>query len=408
LKVQPVIEISAEMFDAFDLALLGAGLFYLVFSLWLLLGVHASRRLRESERHLHRSDDSIRIDDVMGKTPTVSVIIAARDEAASIERCLNALSQQDFGGRLQTIVVDDGSTDGTAALAQRFIEHWPHEAGLQVLDAPSPSIHEGPKKSALAGGIAASDGELLLFTDADCMPPPGWVSAMVTHFDDPRVGLVAGYADRDARGLAALIQAVDDLGMGALAEGGIGHGVALSCTGRSLAYRRRVYDEVGGFDAIGHLISGDDVYFFRHVASESEALFRYCAEPWAVVTESRLGESLSARLSQKTRHASKASRYEGGARWLGVAVYLYHVILAIGLVQVGTGAARGLFLVVWGLRWTLDFALMWTFAPRAEDRRRLLYLPFAEFLYIPYVVLLVPVARILGFRWRHSPPTSSK
>jgi len=51
---------------------------------------------------------------------------------------------------------------------------------------------------------------------------------------------------------------------------------------------------------------------------------------------------------------------------------------------------------------------MWTFAPRAEDRRRLLYLPFAEFLYIPYVVLLVPVARILGFRWRHSPPTSSK
>ena len=60
-------------------------------------------------------------------------------------------------------------------------------------------MHRGPKKNALAGGIAASDGELVLFTDADCLVPPRWVASLVAPFEDEEVGLVAGYADRKTR-----------------------------------------------------------------------------------------------------------------------------------------------------------------------------------------------------------------
>ncbi len=379
-------------FDALDWGLIGGALFYFAFCVWLLQGVYLSRR--------HREKPSLPKPETQ---PSVSVIIAARQEGAQIETCLSALAAQDYAGSFEVTIVDDRSTDDTAAIVTAQMEGWPHKNGLQLIEAPSPPLHAGPKKNALAGGIAASHGELLMFTDADCQPPTGWISAMVSSFAESGADLVAGFADRDAPGFLQRCLRVDDLGMGALAEGGIGHGVALSCTGRSLAYRRALYDEVGGFEAIGELIGGDDVYFLRHVAASSTAKLAYCAKPQAVVREVRGHQSGSAIFWQKLRHASKASRYEGAARVLGVVVFAYHLLLAVGLSAVVLGREWELFAVVWGTRWLLDILLLAYFAPRSEDRRSLWYLPVAEFLYIPYVVLFVPLARIFGFRWRDAP-----
>jgi cellulose synthase/poly-beta-1,6-N-acetylglucosamine synthase-like glycosyltransferase len=376
--------------DVLDLALMAGGVFYGVFALWLLVGVEKSRRRhREAPAAVNES------------LPSVSIIVSARNEAPDIDACLEALAAQQYCAAFQVIVVNDHSTDDTAARVRQHAEQWPGTGELVLIEAPDPPLHAGPKKNALAGGIAASDGELLLFTDADCQPPPGWVASMVDCFVEEQVGLVAGYADRTADGFLARILAVDDLGIGALGEGGIGHGAGLSCTGRSLAYRRRLYDEVGGFASIGHLISGDDVYFLRHVAASGVWQMRYNAAAEAVVRETRERQALGTVFRQKLRHASKASRYEGAARLLGLGVYAYHLALAAGVVRAVLGGEGQIFFcLVWGSRWVLDLALLWRFAPRPEDRRRLLHLPFLEFLYIPYVLLFVPLARIVGFRWR--------
>lgn len=375
--------------SVFDLILLAGGGFYSLFAVWLLVGVERSRRATPTV--------AVAADRIL----TVSIIVAARNEAANVGACLTALAMQDYDGTLEVVVVDDHSQDGTAEAALAAAQTWPDTRRLQIVQAPDPPLHAGPKKNALAGGIAASKGELLLFTDADCEPPPRWATSMVASFADETVGLVAGYADRRSDGFLQAVLAVDDLGIGALGEGGLGHGVALSCTGRSLAYRRRVYDEVAGFDAIGHLISGDDVYFLRHVAATSSTGLRYNADPAAVVRDGRAREGLAAVVQRKLRHASKASRYEGAARWLGIGIYAYHAMLAAGLWQALVGGSdRGLFAIVWGARWVLDLLLLWRFAPRACDRQRLLYLPFVEFLYIPYVLFFIPIARIVGFRWR--------
>ncbi|MBT4097402.1 MAG: glycosyltransferase [Gemmatimonadetes bacterium] len=384
------------MFAIVDVGLIAAGVFYFTFALWLLMGVRRSRRASAGKSTPCTSSAPA--------TPSVSVIVAARNEAAHIACCLDALSAQDYEGSLEIIVVDDRSTDETATKVQDWVQRA-SQAGTstRLISAPSPPLHQGPKKSALAGGIAASSGELLMFTDADCRPPSGWVTAMAACFDATGADLVAGYADRDAEGPLQRVLRLDESGMGALAEGGIGHGVAFSCTGRSLAYRRQLYDQVGGFDAIGHLISGDDVYFLRHVVAQAQARLGYCADPEAVVEEVRGRESWRSLMWQKLRHASKASRYRGGARLLGFAVYGYHILLAIGLWRAVTQGEWVIFGAVWGTRWLMDALLLGTFAPRAEDRWRLCYLPFAEFLYIPYVVLLVPLARIFGFRWRDTP-----
>lgn len=356
-----------------EILLLSFGVVYLGALLWLNAGLRRQPVVPAQER------------------PRVSVVVAARDEEAQIGACLDALQAQDYGGEWEVVVVDDRSTDQTARLVEE-------RCGDQVklVRAPQELSFRCPKKSALTAGIEASQGALLLFTDADCQPPPDWVRRTAGLFG-PQVGMVAGHAfPRSGPGLSQGILALDNLAVGALGAGSTGMGRPLSCTGRNLAYRRQVYEQVGGFSAIGHLIGGDDVYLLRLVART----------PWKIVYNPSVVEcapgpqTWSAILQQKLRHASKAGHYQGPALLLGTAIYLFHLLLLLGLARLVVGRVEPLFLAVWGMRWLADLVLLWRYAPRSGERRLLRHLPFLEVLYIPYVLLFTLVGRLGWFRWK--------
>ena len=362
--------------------LAGTGLYVAVIT-WLLIGISRSRRATTAA----------------AATPSVCVVVAARDEAETIGGCLEALARQVYAGELQIVVVDDHSADATAQVVRRAQATWGGPTPLALVEAPDPPRFACPKKSALAAGIDIARGDLLMFTDADCAPPENWVQAMAAGFAED-VGLVAGHAYTEPLpDVRHRLLAVDNLGVGALAEGSITMAAPLACTGRSLAYRRVAYEEVGGFADIGHLVSGDDVYFLRLLAARSAWRAAYCAT--AMVPSAPGATSWGALLQQKLRHASKAARYEGGARWLGLGIYAYHAVLLVGLLQAVLGNAPTLFVGAWLTRWVADLLLLWRFAPRrGRDRVLLAFLPLVEILYIPYVLFLVPLGRVGWFRWK--------
>ncbi len=326
---------------------------------------------------------------------SVSAIVAARDEEATLPHCLDALARQDYQGAFEVIVVDDRSHDRTWELIAAKMETWPALKGVQAApDGP----FKCPKKSALAEGIAASSGEILLFTDADCRPPADWVSSMVAHFA-PEVGLVAGYACPDpVSGVLSKVLAVDNIGVGALGAGSFGMGHPLSCTGRNLGYRRQVYDELGGFAQIGHLIGGDDVYFMRLLSAQGRWDMAFNRQ--TVVLSQPPPAKLADAIQQKLRHAAKGGHYKGRAFYLALGVYLFHGFLAWGLIQMLWTQSWDVWVAgVWFTRWAVDLLLLKRMAV-PKERPLLRYLPLVEVLYIPYVLIFTVVGRGGWFRWK--------
>jgi len=116
-------------------------------------------------------------------TPNVSIIIAAHNEARSIGAKLDNLLALDYSrGRLEVVIASDGSTDGTEAMVRRYADR-----GIKLLALP----RQG-KAPALNAAVAASSGEILVFSDANSLYAPEAIHALVRPFADPEVGGVAG------------------------------------------------------------------------------------------------------------------------------------------------------------------------------------------------------------------------
>jgi glucosyl-dolichyl phosphate glucuronosyltransferase len=116
--------------------------------------------------------------------PSASVIVPTRNRAPVLRACLQSLAAQTMPAeRFEVIVVDNGSSDDTAAVARAF----DGPLRLRLLHEPEPGLHIGRH-----AGWRAAQSDVLMFADDDIEAEPGWVEAVAAAFDDPAVALVGG------------------------------------------------------------------------------------------------------------------------------------------------------------------------------------------------------------------------
>lgn len=169
----------------------------------------------------------------MSRDPVVTVVIPTYQASALLERCLGALERQTLAApRFDIVVVDDGSTDGTAVL----LESWAARApGRRVVSQPN----QGPVRARNAG-IAECRTALVAFTDSDCEPAPGWLKAALDALDRcPEAVAIEGRTATDRDRTGPFTHQVENLTGGYFA----------TC---NMVYRRWVIEAVNGFDTDFH------------------------------------------------------------------------------------------------------------------------------------------------------------
>jgi cellulose synthase/poly-beta-1,6-N-acetylglucosamine synthase-like glycosyltransferase len=116
-----------------------------------------------------------------GRWPSLSVIIAARNEAPRLAARVDNLIEQYYPGDVQIVVVSDGSADNPRGALGRFGD------AVTLIELPS-----GGKPTALNAGVAAARGDILVFADARQRFAPGALAALVENFADPEIGGATG------------------------------------------------------------------------------------------------------------------------------------------------------------------------------------------------------------------------
>lgn len=182
----------------------------------------------------------------------LSVVIPAYNEEDRIVRCLESLAAQRTRRPFEVIVVDNGSTDGTAAAARRFWERL----AIRVLREPRKG-----RGAARRLGWEAARGALVFSTDADAVLPPDWLERGARALlADPGVAAVTGPALIDD--CTAITNALHNVGLNLWRR--CSSAVLLGRTyvrGANFAARKSAYEAAGGFDALADAQEDMDLSF---------------------------------------------------------------------------------------------------------------------------------------------------
>tara|TARA_A100000164_G_scaffold226687_1_gene200964 strand:+ start:148 stop:1239 length:1092 start_codon:yes stop_codon:yes gene_type:complete len=197
--------------------------------------------------------------------PFVSVIIAARNEEENLPYLIDDLINQEYPlGKFEIIIVNDRSNDSTQNI---LIEASENYSFIKHVKIDKESKEMTPKKYAIEMGIKESKGEIILATDADCRVGSLWVSSM-TYSLIHKNGIIIGYSEIDDKKgtLFEKYQKIDFLAIIAANAGAAGWNHYWSGTGQNLAYYKKDFLQIGGFEPVKDKISGDDMYLVQSIS----------------------------------------------------------------------------------------------------------------------------------------------
>ncbi|HCV44275.1 MAG TPA: hypothetical protein DGH68_12375 [Bacteroidetes bacterium] len=204
--------------------------------------------------------------------PTVSLIVAARNEENNIRHCLDSIIKLSYPSQLlEVVIVDDQSTDSTARLVLDYCQSHPHVK--LVAATPGTGSLRG-KTNAVDQGIKASSGEILMFTDADCVVPTRWIEETAKYYRDPSVGVVAGFTQLRSQNWFEAIQALDWFVLFSVAAATVRLRYPVTAVGNNLSVRRMAYEKVGGYQKIPFSVT-EDYALFHAITHHTEFRARF-------------------------------------------------------------------------------------------------------------------------------------
>ncbi len=233
--------------------------------------------------------------------PSVSVLIAARNESERIQPTLEALQTLHYPGEWEVILIDDHSEDHTRAMIQNF--------NYSQFKLVSSNGHG--KRAALKTGAEMAKGDILLFTDADCVPPPDWVLAMAAPFQDDDLHWISGpVISNPGPSVVSRYDTLESQGLMAWTGAGFTLANPVLAQGANMAVRKVTFDRIAATALPDHA-SGDDLFFLAECKAMYPQGCRFQSAKQAII-QTAAPDSWRSLIDQRLRWASKTGQLQFG------------------------------------------------------------------------------------------------
>lgn len=312
----------------------------------------------------------------------VSIIIAARSEYDNLQKLIPALLEQDYPN-FEIIIVDDASWDGTTGYIEELEKQDKRIKGIYITDEMKKNYLG--KKLALSLGIKAANNELLLLTDADCIPQSkNWIKHMVRPYHvNKDTEIVLGYSPYQKNSaIVNLISRMENLYTGVSY-----FSYALSKdpymgVGRNLSYRKSLFFKMKGFASHLHIAPGDDDLFIRDAATPTNTAI--CLHPEAFMyTNSKTG--FGDWFTQKKRHNFVGKYYKSGHRFkLGILILTHALFWLTFIANAFIPSTFGWALIILGTYWLIKWPLIYLCFKRLKQAGISIWMPIFDVLYLGY------------------------
>lgn len=326
---------------------------------------------------------------------SVSVVIAAHNEAENIGRLLNSLAQQDYPSELwECILINDRSTDRTLEIIEEYKNRIPN---LALIDIVEKGIRLSGKMNALAVGMKNVRREIVILTDADCQLPPEFIRERVQSFAD-EVVLVGGPVIIDeavSPGIFTVMQGLDWLYLGAVAGGLTQLNFPSSIFGNNLSFRKTVYDAIGGYEALPFTVTEDFALVQAfHQRGSGQIRFSQDNKNGMVITQPE--KTVRQFMRQRIRWVSGGKKAPGVAGIAGAISIFANGLALFNIFILGwPGLALLGFLIL------MDGTILWPVLRKAGKAKWFIWLPLYKLFQISYTfVLAVFLVLPLKIRWK--------
>ncbi len=189
-------------------------------------------------------------------TPSVSVVIPSHNEEKDLPGTLESLSKQEYSGELEFVIVNDRSEDKTEEIIESFVNK---DSRFKLINVTKPSKRLAPKVNAVNTGIQNSTGEIILTSDSDCRYSKFWVAEMISHFESD-VAMVVGYVEASPKknNFVEKFEITDWFSLMLVSRSLTHFGWKFASSANNQGYRRKAFEDIGGFGSIGRAPSGDE------------------------------------------------------------------------------------------------------------------------------------------------------
>ncbi|MGM9474771.1 glycosyltransferase family 2 protein [Pedobacter sp. GSP4] len=328
----------------------------------------------------------------------VSIIVAARNEEANIAKTINDLIAQQYPKALtEIIIIDDHSTDRTAEIVISYAAEK-----VKLIKLNEDRALNSYKKKAIQTAIGTCSGDLIITTDADCRMGENWLATIVELYEQKKYKMISSpVAYFQEKSFFERLQSLEFLYLIGLGASTIGNKQPSTCNGANLAYEKTTFYEVGGFQGIDDLASGDDELLLHKIASKYPDRIGFLKNREAIVY-THAKENLRAFIQQRKRWASKSTRYKNKAIIvLGVLIWIFNLSILSNFI---TGLFIPGFLTITFyqllVKMVLETLFLWNVTGFAKRRSLLFLIPVLNVLHILYMVYIGIAGNSGKYDWK--------